>query len=294
MTISVQEETCPKCHLPMIEACAGRGYIRVDEGTTSPCPRILARQLRNHLGREIADVRYVPSPLFVLDKNRQVVEDATQKNLFIRTEWPGFLPHLQWVLAHKGILFVFRVVTDTKIKSVFVGDEQYKARPAHMREDTLTFNNLEDLVGSSVDLVIIKLGYLGYKNKAASGALLEALLVRDAHRKPTWVIDDSRSGYEWNHSRSPEVEEYLSRFDQIDIAPVASDRPEKDAGILVDEGDDEALLQDPEPVVVPVRNLARPRPEPRLEVPSSSEGLGDFLDGKKSVKKFGKKKGGGW
>lgn len=299
-------DNCPICHEPVLAECGGQGHTRTDELTVRPCNRIIARQIRAHLGTEISSVRFVRSPLFVENDKGEVVTDLTTQNLWIKTKWPGFLPHLKWTLGRKGNMFLFRIVTDLRIKSVFCGDEQYKSRPASMREDTQVYNNLEDLIGKDVDLAIIKLGYLGYKNKAAAGALKEALLLRDACLKPTWIIEDERAEHAWIHSRSPEVEDYVSRFDEITIDPVpgitGSDEPKRvqeprqGNGIRFDDDDDTP--------VIPATQLTKAKPNPKPEsrepeveperTPSSS--LDSFLDGNKS-KGFGnkfKKKGGSW
>lgn len=222
---------CPKCGMKPVPGCEGRGHIPVpgsDGMVMKMCRNMYAKAMREHLGREISQVKHVStSPL----------AERTGDNLFlVGTDWWGLLPHLKLTLAAKGLSFSFGIVTDQQIKNVFVGNEQYRARPRDRRESAEVFNSLGDLVGDR-DLVIIKLGYIGHRNKAAPGALREALLIRENMGVPTWVFLDSHRA--WTHSHDEEVEYYLeSKFETVEIEPAD---PQVDFGPrfrLDGEGDD--------------------------------------------------------
>lgn len=285
----------------MIAECGGRGFTLTGDSISNPCRHITARQVRDCLGYEISSSTMVKSPLFVKGADNSIASDLTLQNLRINvSQWTDLLPHLKWTLGHKILasktgLFPFRIVTDQRIKSVFCGDEQYKSRPASIREDVRTFNNLEDLLGDDIDLAIIKLGYLGHKNKAAPGALMEALLIRETLRKPTWVVVDDARG--WEHSRSQEAEDFFTRFDEIRIGESTSvaepeERRAAPGGIIVDDGDDEPII--------PVQQLSRPKkprpaPEPEEPVYQERPASDSFLDGNSGNKfKRKDKKGSGW
>lgn len=101
---------------------------------------------------------------------------------------------------------------------MFLGNEQYKSRPVNQREDVPVFNSLEDLVGEW-GLLIIKLGYIGYPNKAAAGALKETLLIRESLHKAVWIVEDPERP--WVHSYSQDVKNYVQEhFKEIAINPV--------------------------------------------------------------------------
>lgn len=241
--------------------------------------------MASRMGPEIARVQHVVSPLFdvAVAKDQESRElrpgekrgDQSRTDLLVRMSWPDFLPHLKWVLFNKGPAFTFTVVTDARIKSVFVGDESFKSRPMSMKDEA-TINNLDDLVGG-YNLAIVKLGYLGHKNKAAPGALREALMGRASLNKPTWVIEDPRSMYAWEHSSSPEVVDFLStwaRFpasDGSDYTPAVYDGDARaaDVGIQVFE-------EEPAP---PKRTATRKKAPEVTEEPAFQPFRGDDFGG---------------
>lgn len=205
--------------------CGGRGYVFVEgkEDTTRPCPNRWAEQANTFLGPELVSVRHARwTPLFHHPRDRKGPPiDRTTQNLLIRCPWTGLLPHLKRAFALKyhrlGDGWFFRITDDLRLKNVGVGAESYKARSRQERDDITTYNSVADLV-SEPDLVIIKLGCLGYKNVAAAGLLKEALLIRAGLNKPTWLVRDPDRP--WNHSRDPDVMHYIEQnFEQLKVKP---------------------------------------------------------------------------
>jgi len=85
----------------------------------------------------------------------------------------------------------------------------------------------------SIQLVILRLGYIGHPNKAAAGALKEALMIRETADKAVWVVEDPDRS--WTHSRDINVEYYLNeRFETVHLD---SESDEVDGGVFVDDGD---------------------------------------------------------
>ncbi len=217
-----------------LPGCDGRGHIPVDaEGTTMRmCRNLYIKSLKEHLGSDISLVQHVQeSPLFKRGKL-----DRTGDNVFITgCSWWEFLPHLKLALACKGLVFSFKIVNDQQIKNVFVGNEHRKVRLYGE-----AFNNsLGDFIGDNVELAIIRLGFLGYKNIAAAGSLKEALLIRNSLGLATWIFEDTE--YPWVHSRDMDVEYYIqNQFDQVCIKG-------SDSGITREPHVDvDALGEDPE------------------------------------------------
>jgi hypothetical protein len=246
--------TCPKCGwTPQLPNCDGDGHIFIDpddDTKTRMCPKmrtVLIRQhLRRHLDPGISNIPYAKngtSPLFKMAGVGEPPElDRTGENLRLRIRWRKLLPHLKFALGCKGPEFFFRIITDQQIKNVYVGNEHYHSRSKNRRdEDESVCNSIGDLMGDA-DLVIIKLGYIGHANRAAAGALKEALLIREASNKAVWIVDDPE--HSWTHSRDSDVEHYIgTRFETvplegIDPGPSYEDPTNVDVGIEVTEEDE--------------------------------------------------------
>jgi len=263
---------CAKCGKAPVEGCEGRGYVPIgdDDNTVQTCVNIYRKQLAAHLGPEFQGVPHTSkTPLIKLNPSGgPPLVDLTSKNLMIHCTWAGFKPHLKYALAVKGLNFYWRIITDERIRNVFVGSESYKARSLKDREAVSTYNNLSQFAGADWELVIIKLGYLGYQNRAAAGALKEVLLHRASLNKATWILQDSSKSREWIHSRNDDVEEYIREYYrdiQIEAAPTDYEDPEpeeEDVGIVVD---DDEPPSDPEKYIV--------EEEPAETVPTQEEGL---------------------
>lgn len=226
------EEICEQCH--------GSGWLLENKRM---CPNFFSKQIKRHLGPELAKVKGVlTSPLY----DRKAGVDLTGKNIRIQgCPWRNLLPHLRWALTCKGLTFSHRVYDDERIKNVFVGAEDFRARPASIRHSIPTFNSVDDLMSTSFDLVIIKLGYLGYKNQAAAGALKEALLFREKNDKPTWIVEEPNR--DWTHSCDGDVAFYIDdNFNTISIKPTADPGTEALHDHHNDIGfDDDDVLDEP-------------------------------------------------
>lgn len=249
------ERICPKCGMPPVPGCDGRGHIPVDDMTMKLCRNLYAKALRQHLGKDLSRVQHVPSsPLLKRASDGTFVVDRTKDNLHIKgCTWSRLLPHLKLALGCKGLNFHFKILTDQQIKNVFVGNEHRQFRKPGQE----FYNSLGDLVGE-FDLVIIKLGYIGHKNVAAPGALKETLLIREASSLPTWVVEDPYRP--WTHSCDPDVEYYIQdRFDVVTIKGA-------DPGCTVDdEPDDMGVDPDPEKEFMP--DIREASAEPSLDLP---------------------------
>jgi len=167
-----------------------------------------------HLGPEIAKARSLKSSPFYVRGDvhgEPPVRDMTEGNYFFRGTWDQMLPHFKYVLSLKGLDYRFKIVTDERLKSVFVGDTSYKARHKKQNDNEEPINGLADLV-SGPHLLIIRLGFLGYKNVAMPGLLKESLMLREVARKPTWLVENPECVFEHgNHSFSDEVWSYITR-----------------------------------------------------------------------------------
>lgn len=280
--------------------CNYTGYLHVegDDARVAQCICAYAKTLKAYLGPEIAAAPTITrSPLYTLGKRGEPPTiDRTPDNLFIKSYWTDLLPHVKWALACKGPLFRYRVVTDEKLRTVWVGNESYKQRAKSERDEVVTFNGLADLVGPELDLVVIRLGFLGYKNIAMPGILKEALMIREAAGKPTWLVEVPSSIFGYGHfSYNEDVGGYVERL--FEVVNLVRERSEQDAphgfGLDQEEPVEDvgmgAHTPDPEPVLrQPKERFKAP---PAVEVPDMSAILGD--DSRKFKKGNGKKRSGG-
>jgi hypothetical protein len=189
--------------------------------------------LDNYLGPDLSGaVRIRESPLYAIDTSFNVTRDRTSENLFIKSSWPVLLPHLRLSIGHHHHIdpaFRFTILTDERVINVYVGNENYKARSGRNSEGNI--NGLKDLV-EAPNLVVVRLGFLGYKNIAAPGALKQALMIREAALKPTWVVQNPVGDYpiSWNEEVAAYIHEH---FDVVDMRNIPE--PEGPPTMAVDE-----------------------------------------------------------
>jgi hypothetical protein len=108
------------------------------------------------------------------------------------------------------------MATDEKLKTIWLGQESYGQRAKGVRDGVTTYNSLADLVGSDVDLMIIRLGFLGHKNVAMPGILKEALMIREFACVPTWIVEVPTSIFGPGHfSYTEEVGAYIDDHFEI-------------------------------------------------------------------------------
>jgi hypothetical protein len=267
-----------------------------DDSRVQQCICSYAKTLKTYLGPEIALADNITrSPLYALgEKGGAPKIDRTDENLFIKSYWSDLLPHLKWTLACKGPMFRYRVVTDEKIKTVYLGNESYRGRAKDVRDDVVTYNSIGDLVGPDLDLVILRLGFLGYKNVAMPGILKEALMVRESAMKPTWIVEVPSSLFGYGHfSYNEDVGSYIERtFQVVNLVRERSevDAPHGFAG--AEEPDEEVGLGPQTPDHMPQQRI---QPTPRFQAPPEPE-MPTAIWSESSYKskpKFGKKRSGG-
>lgn len=115
-----------------------------------------------------------------------------------------------------------QITSDREIKEVFVGNKSRSDTDVEYL--TARYESIEDLVDSA-DLLIIKLNELGYKNKAAPGALEEALNYRIDRDKITWIYNDARRPFgHTSFCYSEAVADLIaSTYKSVVITPIIKD-----------------------------------------------------------------------
>jgi hypothetical protein len=179
--------------------------------------------MKSFLGLEIFTAKPIKSYLYRPTKNEETGEiegDRTEENLLIKGSWSVVCQHLHWALSGKRRFsehFDYKIVTDEKILSVWLGSESYKQRASDVRDEVETFNNLADLM-EAPHLVLVRLGQLGYQNRAAAGALKQALGIREVSFKPTWLIEGRLPFGDGHRSYNDELGEYIANlYDVVDL-----------------------------------------------------------------------------
>lgn len=207
---------------PTCSECGGLGFWLKSEDTQVECTKVYVRKLGARLGPDIQSVKSVPeSPLFVPGDE---LIDKTDSNCFIKARWEILLGHMKWAFICKFNLvglerFYFQTVTDQRLLNVWLSNEAYQAKARKKREESDTYNSLPDLIGEMYSLVIIRIGFLGYKNQAMPGVLKEALLLRQGLNLPTWIVEEPENPFEMGHlAWNPEVADYIKR--RFEVLPI--------------------------------------------------------------------------
>lgn len=114
--------------------------------------------------------------------------DLHNKLVYVHSTWADMRAIIKILMIKHPNKFI-RVTSDREIRDVFVGSKSASARISMEAEGPI-YNNLQDLMDGP-DLIVLRLGELAYKNKAAPGALEEAMMFR-VYREmnPTWVVSD--------------------------------------------------------------------------------------------------------
>jgi hypothetical protein len=272
-----ESKVCPKCN--------DVGSIQVNDTLWKQCTCSFLRNFALRVTPEVVGAPVIDfTPLYVPGTATTPTIDKTEKNVFLKGWWGDLLPHFKAAFLFKFYVqphFRVRFLEDERLKNVWVGNESYKATPVSRREDVETNNSLRDIIGPEIDLVIIRVGTLGYKNKAMPGVLKESLMLRQASNIPTWIVEEPDRLYqEGNVSYSDETFDFISqRFEVVDLTkdrgkPVV----QQAAGYLED---DEMLERE---YYEPTKRPRKPPPEPESEQPKANLGIAGASDRKK---KFG-------
>lgn len=225
--------------------CNGLGKIPVDDLTVKECICSFARSLRQYMGPEISAAGDIDtSPLYGKD------EDFSDYNLFIKSWWQDFLPHFKYFLMHKsleplGLQFKFNIVTDEWLRTVYLGAESHVAR-ARARSDERPLNSLHDVMDEKYHLVVIRLGFLCYKNVAMPAILKEALMIRESQNLATWIVETPNSIWGPGHrSYDPDVGEYVRRnYTTIEFKGPSRDVPIQGIDVPIHTGNMEDISSD--------------------------------------------------
>lgn len=223
--------------------CEGKGntpYVGeldgVEQVFLKPCDGVLVKQFRDRVGAQIFNAPTLKKSGLYMEG-----QDLSQENIWLTAYSEDFLPHLKFLLWHKGASFFFRRVTDSILLDAWLSKEK------ETESATIDYRSLRDAV-EDPDLVIIELGAVSYENRALPGVILEALNIRLHEGRPVWVIDSMTQSIQnpthFCHS-SQLVYLLQESFRHVTIKPRQRISPAPPPLVLGDDFMEEGILQQP-------------------------------------------------
>lgn len=261
----------------MVEGCScgGNGIVEKD-GKLYECVCALLRR------------RAASMPPFIRTANLQPghtshrLHDLTKKSLFILATWPDMKAIIKAVMIRHMNLFV-RITSDNDILHAYVGAMSKKNKG----DNEATFETVGDFVGPP-DLVIIRLNALTRPNKAAAGALEEAMVCRMDQDKATWFVSDMDRPFT---SSSPAHSETL--WDLMEACAKVRVPPVLPRNLPTGMFDLESVESSISPVAhksepkKETKKRSKPDPTPNVDQEDNS-GLGMYGQGVGKSKSFGR------
>lgn len=164
------------------------------------------------------------------------VTKLTDKSLYLVTSW-GDIKAVIKIMMFKYPNKFIKITSDREIRDVYVGATSRNARGVSSNEDENleVYNSLQDLM-ELPDLMVVRLNEMHYKNKAAPGALEEAISYRLDRDKPVWIISNLDKPFvEGSHAWSESVSElFNTAFQKISIPRILPKVIVTDGGITPD------------------------------------------------------------
>ncbi len=161
------------------KVCYGRGYIEKDDKLYE-CDCERWRRIAEGMDKFIRTAEVLDPHLV------HPLVDMIGKDCYVLSSWNDARALIKVaMIKHNNRLI--KITSDAIIRNVFVGGASKNARAADFEGEI--YNNLQDYMDQP-DLMIVRLNELSYKNRAASGALEEAIMYRLDRKKPVWVLSD--------------------------------------------------------------------------------------------------------
>lgn len=187
--------------------CNGQGVVEID-GRMLECECALVRRIAASMPAYLRRAEVKPDHLGT------ALFKMLKKNAFVVSSWPDMKAIVKAVIISNQSVFV-KVTSDREIRDVYVGS---KSRAAKGDEEGQIYNSLEDLMDPP-GLVVVRLNELSYKNKAAPGALEEAICYRMDRDKPTWLFSDVDRAFSiGSHAYSETIADVIrSNFPTVNV-----------------------------------------------------------------------------
>lgn len=174
------DPNCPKCK--------GEGHTYIDGMTAKICVCLVRHLFATKLGFLYRAKRLRASAL----------AKRTTENLLILANDAEINPHLRYTFIRMGLDMRWLYTNDSALLQAWLSQ-------ANDAEAT----NLHDL--ASWPFLVLRLGIVGYKNVALSGAVTEFLMLRQLRGLPTWVVTHRELKAETCLEYSHELEMFLGQ-----------------------------------------------------------------------------------
>lgn len=254
--------------------CAGAGVIEKDDKMFECQCSIIKRMA-------ISMPPFIRNAEVKIEHVNLPITKQIARHNFVIASWMDMRSVIKVMMISNQSKFI-KVTSDREIRDVFVGS---KSRAAKGDEDGNIYNNLEDLVDSP-HLIIVRLNELSYKNKAAPGALEEAICYRIDRDKPIWLFSNSlRPFVMGSHAWSDSIQDIIdSQFNKVIIPGILHQQAFTDDIVKQSV---QKIRQNEEPIldIEPVE-----KPEKKTQKIKKSKDSTDFLSqigsGHEPSKKF--------
>lgn len=213
------------------------------------------------------------------------LHDQVKKSLFILATWPDMKAIVKAVMIRHMNLFV-RVTSDNDVLHAYVGAMSKKNKG----ENEATFETVGDFVGPP-DLVIVRLNAITRPNKAAAGALEEAMVCRMDQDKPTWFVSDmDRPFTSSSPAHSESLWDLMEACAKVRIPPILPrNNPTSvfDPDMITSDAKQSVSSQ---PVQLAREKRRKPEKKPSHELEPEDSVLSMYGQGVKKSKSFGRDK----
>lgn len=227
---------------PNCPHCEGSGHIFVDSLTARRCSCLLRDLYARKMGFMIWNAATIQkSPLTnKLRDNVLVVADDEDMN-----------PHLKLSFVHMGLNANWVYIDDSNVLQAWLG-----------ANNSAQAENLQDLI--SYPFLVLRLGTVGYPNKALPGVICELLMGRVLAGRPSWVVTPRELRAETCREYSDELMYLLGRyFERVKLKGVKKQRrvqraPEPDPEEETEDAVMEAYPDDPPEDIVEDDSVLNP------------------------------------
>lgn len=222
--------TPPTGNEPPCNLCKGTGKVSKEQShldvdgvtqltstVTVECTCVRVKWIKDKLKRTV-----LAKPLLPMIEGKRsmltplvIPNDYSKEKVFITGPWAVVAPHIKaTIVAHwmTNQDWTYAIVSDLILKNSYLGNDKYETKTGDM--DTKTTHLT--LMDPSIDLVVVRLGYVAAKNALLPGILHECLNLRE--NSPTWIVEGSRPWREGHYCWSDEVAQHITdNYEPIDI-----------------------------------------------------------------------------
>jgi len=178
---------------PNCPHCKGRGHIFIDSMTAKRCVCLLRKLYADKMGYLLWNTPTIKTSKLAkkLGENLLLIYDDEDIN-----------PHLKYAFIHLGLNAQWLYIDDSSVLQAWLG------KPNSARAE-----NLQDLI--EYPFMVLRLGTVGYPNKALPGVIHELLIGRILASRVTWIVSPREIKQETCREYSDELMLLLNQYFRI-------------------------------------------------------------------------------